>query len=136
MIINKTQPTFEDDELHLEESISRPELVDEQTGMIRWADALKSLQQATGLFEDKAFAAYLSMSPSSTSELLRGIVEPNPRIKLLILNHLGFYKLQSALYFFMKDEHAASLQRSAQRQAKKIAKINAEKQSIHSKKNS
>ncbi|QLG88775.1 hypothetical protein HQ393_11325 [Chitinibacter bivalviorum] len=113
--------------MELEESISDPSLIDDATGKIRWADALKSLQQSTGLIEDKEFAAYLTMSASSVSELLGGKVEPNPRIKLMILNHLGFYKIQSALYFLIKDEHVASLQRATKRQAKKIATTNADR---------
>ncbi|MBM5572103.1 MULTISPECIES: hypothetical protein [Deefgea] len=111
----------------LAEPIANPEFFIPETGQIRWVDALRDLQTASGLVEDKDFAAYLLMAPSSLSELLRGKVEPNARVKLLILNHLGFYTIQSALFFLMNDEHAASLQRAAQRQAKKIANQNSEK---------
>jgi transcriptional regulator with XRE-family HTH domain len=98
---------------------------DTNTGSIRWLEALDSLKNATGLIEDKQFADYLKISTSTLSDFRRGKSEISGRIKLRILDHLGFHTIASGLEFFLRDELAAVARRARQRQAKKIAEKNA-----------
>lgn len=94
---------------------------DEETGSIRWIDALDSLKRSSGLVEDKDLAAYLSIPPSTLSDFRRGKAEISSRIKLKILDYLGFHQIAAGIEFLMRDESAAAAKRARQRQARKMA---------------
>lgn len=102
-------------------------LYDTSSGSIKWVEALDSLKVAAGFIEDKQLANYLQIPTSSLSDFRLSKVEMSGRIKLKILDHLGFHRVSSVIEFFLKDETAASLKRARQRQAKKLA----EKSSIN-----
>ncbi|NCC22324.1 MAG: helix-turn-helix domain-containing protein [Alphaproteobacteria bacterium] len=95
--------------------------LDPSTGSIRWVDALDSLKDSVGFSEDRELAEYLGIPPSTLSDFRRGKAEVNPRIKLRILDHLGFHRLASGIEFLLKDEMAAASKRLRLRQARKIA---------------
>ncbi len=99
-------------------------LFDLSTGSIRWIDALDALKTSAGFVEDKQLADYLKISTSTLSDFKRGKSEISGRIKLKILDFLGFHTITSGLEFFLRDELAAVAKRARQRQAKKIAQKN------------
>lgn len=100
---------------------SDSDFIDTSSGSIRWMAALDSLKDAAGFAEDKQLADYLQIPTSTLSDFRRSKTEMTGRVKLKILDHLGFHKISSCIEFFLKDETAASLKRARQRQAKKLA---------------
>ncbi|MCX7205651.1 MAG: hypothetical protein NT086_06635 [Proteobacteria bacterium] len=104
-----------------------PELWDGERGSISWLLALDRLKQSTGIVEEKEFANYLNIPSSTLSDVRRGKMEINPRIKCQILNFLGFHSLTTVMQLLLNEERAAALKRTIQRQAKKIAASNAAK---------
>lgn len=112
--------------LHIVESetmteLRAPPFLDTGNGSIRWLEALESLKRSAGFIEDKELAAYLGIPPSTLSDFRRGKAEISSRIKLRILDHLGFHRIVTGIEFLLKDEAAAALKRARQRQARKIA---------------
>ena len=95
--------------------------IDRGTGLVKWLDALESLKKSAGFIEDKELAAYLGIPPSTLSDFRRGKAEISSRIKLRILDHLGFHRIASGIEFLLRDETAAATKRARQRQARKIA---------------
>lgn len=100
------------------------EFLDESTGSIRWLNALESLKRSAGFVEDKDLAAYLKVPPSTLSDFRRGKAEVSGRIKLKLLDHLGFHSIVSGIEYLLRDETAAAVKRARQRQARKIADNN------------
>jgi hypothetical protein len=100
------------------------EILDESTGSIRWLNALESLKRSAGFIEDKDLAAYLKVPPSTLSDFRRGKAEISGRIKLKLLDHLGFHSIVSGMEYLLRDETAAAVKRARQRQARKIADNN------------
>lgn len=100
------------------------EILDESTGSIKWLNALESLKKSAGFIEDKDLAAYLKVPPSTLSDFRRGKAEISGRIKLKLLDHLGFHSIVSGIEYLLRDETAAAVKRARQRQARKIADIN------------
>lgn len=95
--------------------------IDRNTGLVKWLDALESLKKSAGFIEDKELSAYLGIPPSTLSDFRRGKAEVSSRIKLRILDHLGFHRIASGIEFLLRDETAAASKRARQRQARKIA---------------
>lgn len=95
--------------------------LDSSTGSIRWLDALESLKKSAGLIEDKELAAYLGIPTSTLSDFRRRKADISSRIKLTILDHLGFHRLASGIEFLLRDEAAVALKRARQRQARKLS---------------
>lgn len=100
------------------------EFIDLNTGSIKWLEALEALKRSIGLVEDKELAAYLGIPSSTLSDFRRGKAEISGRIKLKILDHLGFHSIASGIEFLLRDESAAAVKRATQRQARKIADQN------------
>lgn len=100
------------------------DILDENTGSIRWLNALESLKRSAGFVEDKDLAAYLKIPPSTLSDFRRGKAEISGRIKLKLLDHLGFHSIVSGMEYLLRDETAAAVKRARQRQARKIADNN------------
>lgn len=100
------------------------EFLDESTGSIKWLSALESLKKSAGFVEDKDLAAYLKVPPSTLSDFRRGKAEISSRIKLKLLDHLGFHSIVWGIEYLLRDESAAALKRARQRQARKIADQN------------
>ena len=100
------------------------EILDESTGSIRWLNALESLKRSAGFVEDKDLAAYLKIPPLTLSDFRRGKAEISGRIKLKLLDHLGFHSIVSGMEYLLRDETAAAVKRARQRQARKIADKN------------
>lgn len=111
----------------LGENVRHPEFIDAKTLAIDWLGALESLKKSTGIVDDKDFASYLNITPSNLSEMKRGRVDINARLKIKILEHLGFYRLASASFFLLQEDLANAARRSAQRRAKKISEMNQSK---------
>lgn len=105
------------------------EFADNTTGSIRWLEALESLKRAAGFIEDKELAAYLGIPTSTLSDFRRGKAEISSRIKLKILDHLGFHRIVSGIEFLLRDETAAAVKRARQRRSRKIAERQLEKAS-------
>jgi hypothetical protein len=97
------------------------EFMDINTGSIKWIEALESLKRSAGFIEDKELAAYLGIPSSTLSDFRRNKAEISGRIKLKILDHLGFHSIISGIEFLLRDETAAAVKRAVQRQARKIA---------------
>lgn len=100
------------------------EFIDESTGSIKWLNALESLKRSAEFVEDKDLAAYLKVPPSTLSDFRRGKAEISSRIKLKLLDHLGFHSIVSGIEYLLRDETAAALKRARLRQARKIADQN------------
>ncbi|HNV58023.1 MAG TPA: helix-turn-helix domain-containing protein [Rhodoferax sp.] len=100
------------------------EFIDSNTGSIKWLEALESLKRSAGFVEDKELASYLGIPSSTLSDFRRNKAEISGRIKLKILDHLGFFSIVSGIEFLLRDEHAAAVKRAKQRQARKIANQN------------
>jgi len=114
-------------ESNSEVKFSGGQFIDKNTKLIRWLEALDSLKNELGFIEDKQLADYLKIPSSTLSDFRRGKSEISGRIKLRILDHLGFHSIASGLEFFLRDEMAAAAKRARQRQARKIAEKNSNK---------